>query len=79
MALMDAAQGTSEDEYLLGCGTAFTVGSPETVSDLSVASEFAGQSGYKGSLTVLPLTVMGNPEYFTDSSVSFSFTPQVYA
>lgn len=79
MALMDAAQGASEDEYLLGCGTEFTIGSPETVSDLSVASEFAGQRGYKGSLTVLPLTVVGNPPYVQNSSVSFSFTPQVYA
>lgn len=79
MALMEAAQGASEDEYLLGCGTEFTIGSPETVSDLSAASEFSGQRGYRGSLTVLPLTVVGNPPYVPDSSASFSFTPQVYA
>jgi len=71
MALMEAKQGANEDEYLLGCGTKFKIGIP---SQPSTATEYTGLRSYNGVLTILPLTVVRNPPYATNSINFFPFS-----
>lgn len=73
MALMEAKQGSNEDEYLLGLGTEFKIGNPQSLTDPSDASTYTGQHTYLGMLTILPLTVVSDPPYVSKTNSFFNF------
>ena len=72
LGLMEAHEGASEDEYLLGCGTEFVVTQAPEVLDPSEAILYAGYASANRVVKRLGLTVHKSPPY-CGKGPTFSF------